>query len=99
MSESTSALWPPRPGGGRDTLVDRLRGLPGHRWTLGPPARLHGVRHAACCDSSPNRHATKHFEATGHPLMQSYEPGEDWWWCYVDQITFEVEGAPSFTHP
>ncbi|MGP8060613.1 MAG: UBP-type zinc finger domain-containing protein [Acidimicrobiales bacterium] len=55
--------------------------------------------HAACCDSSPNRHATKHFEATGHPLMQSYEPGEDWWWCYVDQITFEVEGAPSFTHP
>jgi uncharacterized UBP type Zn finger protein len=41
--------------------------------------------HVGCCDSSPNRHATKHFRATGHPLIQSFQPGEDWVWCYVDQ--------------
>jgi hypothetical protein len=33
---------------------------------------------------SKNRHATKHFQATKHPIMQSFEPGEDWRWCYVD---------------
>ena len=38
-----------------------------------------------CCDSSPNRHATKHFETTGHPVMTSAEPGETWVWCYVDE--------------
>ena len=37
-----------------------------------------------CCDSSKNRHATRHFESTGHLLMQSLEPGEDWRWCYLD---------------
>ena len=39
-----------------------------------------------CCDSSKNRHATKHFHATGHPIMRSIEPGETWKWCYVDQV-------------
>jgi hypothetical protein len=38
----------------------------------------------ACCDSSPYRHATVHFQATEHPVMRSFEPGEDWRWCYVD---------------
>jgi len=42
--------------------------------------------HAGCCDDSPNRHATRHFEATLHPLIRSLEPDEDWGWCYVDQI-------------
>jgi uncharacterized UBP type Zn finger protein len=42
-----------------------------------------------CCDSSPNRHATKHFHDSGHPLVQSFQPGEDWIWCYVDQLTME----------
>jgi uncharacterized UBP type Zn finger protein len=41
--------------------------------------------HVGCCDSSPNRHATKHFNATGHPIIQSF-PGADWKWCYVDKI-------------
>ena len=41
--------------------------------------------HVGCCDSSPNRHATKHFHGTKHPLVQSYEPGESWVWCYVDE--------------
>lgn len=42
--------------------------------------------HVGCCDSSPNRHATKHFQRTAHPLIRSAEPGETWTWCYVDQI-------------
>jgi uncharacterized UBP type Zn finger protein len=55
--------------------------------------------HVGCCDNSPNRHATAHFRESGHPLIQSYEPREDWWWCYVDQVDFLVDGAPSFSHP
>lgn len=41
--------------------------------------------HVGCCDSSPNKHATRHFRETGHPIVQSYEPGEDWRWCYMDR--------------
>ena len=53
-----------------------------------------------CCDSSPNRHATKHFHGTEHPLIQSYEPEEDWLWCYVDELMFEVPGrSRSPSHP
>ena len=43
----------------------------------------------ACCDSSPNRHATKHFHATHHPIIASLERGEDWKFCYVDQSIWE----------
>ena len=39
-----------------------------------------------CCDSSPNRHARAHFHETQHPLIQSAERGEDWKWCYVDEV-------------
>ena len=42
--------------------------------------------HVGCCDSSPNRHATAHFHAAAHPLVRSLEPGEDWMWCYVDEV-------------
>jgi uncharacterized UBP type Zn finger protein len=42
--------------------------------------------HVGCCDSSPNRHATKHYRAVHHPIVQSLEPGEDWRWCYADEI-------------
>ena len=56
--------------------------------------------HVGCCDSSPNRHATAHFLSTSHPLVRSYEPGQDWWWCYADEVGFEVEGAPPApSHP
>jgi uncharacterized UBP type Zn finger protein len=41
--------------------------------------------HVGCCDSSPNRHATRHAEETAHPIVQSFEPGESWRWCYVDE--------------
>jgi hypothetical protein len=55
--------------------------------------------HVGCCDSSPNHHASRHATEVGHPIVQSFEPGEDWWWCFIDQLAFTVEGAPSFTHP
>ncbi|MEM1054991.1 MAG: cation:proton antiporter [Bacteroidota bacterium] len=42
--------------------------------------------HVGCCDSSKNKHATKHYEETGHPIMRSIEPGESWGWCYVDEV-------------
>jgi uncharacterized UBP type Zn finger protein len=38
-----------------------------------------------CCDSSPNRHARAHAAAAAHPIVRSFEPGEDWLWCYVDE--------------
>jgi uncharacterized UBP type Zn finger protein len=67
-----------RPGSG---CVDCLR--IGGRW-------LHlreclSCGHVACCDSSPNRHATKHFKTTSHPIITSVEPGETWVWCYADE--------------
>ena len=48
-----------------------------------------------CCDDSPNRHATVHANSDGHPLIRSLEPGEDWSWCYVDDVAMllpEIEG-------
>jgi uncharacterized UBP type Zn finger protein len=41
--------------------------------------------HVGCCDNSKNKHATKHFHASGHPIILSFEPGEDWRWCYIDK--------------
>jgi len=57
--------------------------------------------HVGCCDSSPNRHASAHWRAhPDHPIVRSYEPGEDWWWCYADRVVFEVAGAPAApSHP
>jgi hypothetical protein len=46
--------------------------------------------HVGCCDSSPGRHATRHFQQTGDAVMASYEPGERWAWCYVDQAELPV---------
>ena len=48
-----------------------------------------GCGFVGCSDSSPNQHATEHFEETGHPLIQSFEHGEDWIWCHVDQVLVE----------
>jgi uncharacterized UBP type Zn finger protein len=42
--------------------------------------------HVGCCDSSKNRHARRHFHHTDHPLVRSIEPGENWVWCYVDEL-------------
>lgn len=62
--------------------------------------------HVGCCDQSKNKHASKHFRSFGHPLVKSFEPGEDWGWCYVDELfleslpgslTEEWCGAPGLT--
>jgi uncharacterized UBP type Zn finger protein len=45
--------------------------------------------HVGCCDASKNHHATRHFHASQHPLMRSLEPGEEWGWCYVDEVVLE----------
>ena len=42
--------------------------------------------HVGCCDSSPRRHARAHWHAAGHPIAASFEPGEDWAWCYEDEL-------------
>ncbi|GGV21395.1 UBP-type zinc finger domain-containing protein [Streptomyces griseoflavus] len=57
--------------------------------------------HIGCCDSSPGRHATAHFEATGHPLVRSYEPGEAWFWDYATDELYESgpDLAPPVSHP
>ena len=44
-----------------------------------------------CCDSSKNKHATKHFHATSHHIIKSFEPGEDWGWCFVDEIVIDPD--------
>jgi uncharacterized UBP type Zn finger protein len=45
--------------------------------------------HVGCCDQSPGTHATKHYQQSRHAIIRSFEPGEDWGWCYVDQLMME----------
>jgi len=79
-----------------DACEDCLR--EGTRWVALRLCRECG--HVGCCDNSPGRHATAHFRLAGHPVIRSYEPGEDWYWCYLDQFAFELEGAPPApSHP
>ena len=54
--------------------------------------------HVGCCDNSPNRHARAHAGVTSHPLIRSLEPGEDWNWCFVDEVAFLVGGVSGTTH-
>jgi len=55
----------------------------GDSWVHLRTCQVCGQTH--CCDSSPNKHATKHFLATNHPVVSSAEPGENWVWCYVHE--------------
>jgi uncharacterized UBP type Zn finger protein len=56
--------------------------------------------HIGCCDNSPGKHATAHYRKVGHPVIRSFEPGEDWYYCYPDDLMFELEGAPpALSHP
>jgi uncharacterized UBP type Zn finger protein len=72
----------------RDVQPDSTDGCPdclaeGSRWVHLRECLACG--HVGCCDSSPKRHASAHYGATQHPVMRSFEPGEDWRWCFVDQ--------------
>ena len=56
--------------------------------------------HIGCCDSSPRQHATHHFHTTGHPIIQTFEPGEDWFWDYTRNTNVEgVQLASPHHHP
>jgi len=46
--------------------------------------------HVGCCDDSPGRHATKHFHATQHPIIEGYDPPEGWGWCFVDEVFLDL---------
>jgi uncharacterized UBP type Zn finger protein len=48
--------------------------------------------HVGCCDQSRNKHATAHFNKTGHPIMKSFEPGESWGWCFVEEVELDPTG-------
>jgi len=47
--------------------------------------------HVGCCDDSKNKHATKHYHRTKHPMIASYQPDEDWIWCYVDEVGVDLQ--------
>ncbi|MGY2704335.1 MULTISPECIES: UBP-type zinc finger domain-containing protein [unclassified Nocardioides] len=56
--------------------------------------------HVGCCDTSPMQHATAHFRETGHPVIRSFEPGEEWFWDYTTESGFAGPGlAPPECHP
>jgi hypothetical protein len=89
-----------------DTIADPAPSAQGCEDCLAMGARWVHLRrcltcgHVGCCDSSPNRHATAHFNAVAHPLVQSFEPGEDWVWCYADAAWLDLpQLADSPSHP
>jgi uncharacterized UBP type Zn finger protein len=63
--------------------------ISGGRWVHLRICRTCGK--VGCCDSSPNRHASAHAAAEGHPIMSSIEPGESWSWCTLDEVAFELD--------
>lgn len=77
---------PPVGGDGRRVCGDCL--VEGTRWVHLRMCTSCG--HVGCCDSSPRRHATTHASSSGHPVVRSFEPGEDWLWCYVDETALEL---------
>src|SRR5690349_12173287 len=75
-----------------DAECARMRGMfeDRSRWVHLRLCRICG--HVGCCDSSPHRHATRHFHKTGHPIIEGYDPPEGWGWCYVDELFFDLSG-------
>jgi uncharacterized UBP type Zn finger protein len=53
--------------------------------------------HVGCCDDSPNRHASKHAATSGHPIIRSLEPGEEWSWCFVDELAMRIPAVHGHT--
>lgn len=75
----------PEPGAGGTGLVCAACVAAGSHWVA--LRRCLRCGEVACCDSSPERHASAHFHDTAHPVMRSVEPGEDWRWCFVHHLT------------
>lgn len=80
LQHLTAADFPPpkTPEACEECLIE------GTRWVALRECRVCG--HVGCCDSSPGRHATRHFRDTSHPVMRSITPGEGWTWCYVHEV-------------
>ena len=78
-------------------VVERPEGIEGCEECLAIGGRWVHLRmcqtcgRIGCCDSSPNRHATRHARASGHPVLRSVEPGEEWSWCAVDEVVFVLD--------
>jgi hypothetical protein len=73
--------------------------LAGDGWWLNL-RRCASCGHIGCCDSSPNQHASHHAYDARHPVIQSFEPGEDWFWDYAAEVPFEgPELAPPSSRP
>ncbi|MHB8693532.1 MAG: UBP-type zinc finger domain-containing protein [Solirubrobacteraceae bacterium] len=53
--------------------------------------------HVGCCDDSPNKHASVHARTSDHPIIRSLEPGEDWCWCYTDQLAMQIRAIEGHT--
>jgi hypothetical protein len=53
--------------------------------------------HVGCCDDSPNRHARAHAAGTGHAIIRSLEPGEDWCWCFIDEVAMAIPAVHGHT--
>jgi uncharacterized UBP type Zn finger protein len=90
------------------THLDQVRDVPpgtpdvceeclqlGDTWVHLRVCRICG--HVGCCDNSKNTHATKHYHATGHPIIQSFERGENWMWCYEDEVFLDPASISTST--
>jgi uncharacterized UBP type Zn finger protein len=80
------AVEPRTPGGCEECLTQ------GTRWVHLRLCQECG--HVGCCDNSPGKHATKHYHRSQHAIIRSLEPGEDWSWCYPDQLFIEPAVRP-----
>ena len=90
--EAINILQPPSGDGCVECLAD------GGWWVH--LRRCAACGHIGCCDTSPAQHGTQHFQETGHPVIQSYEPGEDWFWDFrTNQALDGPELAPPRHHP
>jgi Zn-finger in ubiquitin-hydrolases and other protein len=65
----------------------------GMRWLHLRVCRTCG--HVGCCDQSPGRHATAHFDQTRHPIIEGYDPPEGWGWCYIDEMFLDLSDRPT----
>jgi hypothetical protein len=68
----------------------------GARWVHLRTCQTCGI--TRCCDNSPNRHATAPHHETAHPLIRSFEPDEEWFWCYADGVSFYLDVPPGPSH-
>ena len=98
MDRAHGDLHPPRHAGRRHAERRRLPRVPADRQRWVHLRMCQQCGHVGCCDSSPNRHATAHYHETAHPMIRSFEPGEEWFWCYVDEVSFYLDVPPGPSH-